>query len=159
MINKNTFFGNGNAIKWIVMLLAVVTAFAGCGTVPPKNSTSENPAGEAPHSEKILLREGDVLKITVPGAANLDTVQPIRRDGKLNLTLVGEVDAAGLTPDDLQKKLVELYASQISSKEITGAIVVVPGVCHRRGDQARQSPIRSSHHRAGSRHGSRRAEL
>ena len=119
MINKNTFFGNGNAIKWIVMLLAVVTAFAGCGTVPPKNSTSENPAGEAPHSEKILLREGDVLKITVPGAANLDTVQPIRRDGKLNLTLVGEVDAAGLTPDDLQKKLVELYASQISSKEIT----------------------------------------
>src|ERR1022692_4520736 len=76
-------------------------------------------SAEPPHSEKIVLREGDVLKITFPGSANLDTAQPIRRDGKLNLPLVGEVEAAGLTPDDLQKKLVALYASQISSKEIT----------------------------------------
>jgi polysaccharide export outer membrane protein len=89
----------------------------------PAGNSSATPALKAAveqaHSEMIILREGDVLKITFPGSANLDTAQPIRRDGKLNLPLVGEVEAAGLTPDDLQKKLVTLYASQISSKEIT----------------------------------------
>jgi len=32
------------------------------------------------------------------------------------------VDAAGLTPDALQKKLIDLYAPQISSKEVTVAV-------------------------------------
>ena len=105
------------AVKLACLLLAAATAFTGCETMPSGNSTAK--AAVAPvHSETIVLREGDVLKITFPGSPNLDTAQPIRRDGKLNLPLIGEVDAAGLTPDDLQKKLVSLYATQISSKEI-----------------------------------------
>jgi len=62
------------------------------------------------------------LKISFPCSPNLDTTQQIRRDGKITMPLVGEVDAVGLTPDALQKKLIELYAPQISSKEITVAI-------------------------------------
>lgn len=50
------------------------------------------------HSEAIILREGDLLKVTFPGSPNLDTTQPIRRDGKLNLPLIGEVEASGLSP-------------------------------------------------------------
>jgi len=73
---------------------------------------------EQPHSEAIILREGDSLKITFPGSPNLDTTQPIRRDGKLNLPLIGEMEAAGLSPADLQEKLVKAYASQITSKEV-----------------------------------------
>ncbi len=117
MTNKNTSFGDSQTITLAVLLLAAALAFAGCATT--KNPAPGSPPTGTPHSEKILLREGDVLKIAFPGAPNLDTIQPIRRDGKLNLTLVGEVQAAGLTPDELQKKLVDLYASQISSKEIT----------------------------------------
>jgi len=48
----------------------------------------------------------------------LDTTEPIRRDGKLNLPLIGEVDASGMSPSALQDKLVQAYASQISSKEV-----------------------------------------
>jgi protein involved in polysaccharide export with SLBB domain len=33
--------------------------------------------------------------------------------------LVGDVDAAGMTPAALEKKLVELYAPQLSSKQVT----------------------------------------
>ena len=119
MTTQFTFCRGWSAVKLAAMLLAA-TAFTGCDTMPSgKQTPSPKPGMEQAHAEKIILREGDVLKITFPGSANLDTVQPIRRDGKLNLSLVGEVDAAGLTPDDLQKKLVELYASQVSSKEIT----------------------------------------
>jgi polysaccharide export outer membrane protein len=120
MIAKAAWLWKWPAVRSVCLLLAATTAFTGCDTVPSgKPSPSTKAAMEKAHSETIILREGDTLKITFPGSANLDTVQPIRRDGKINLPLVGEVDAAGLTPDDLQKKLVSLYSTQISSKEIT----------------------------------------
>jgi polysaccharide export outer membrane protein len=74
---------------------------------------------DKPHSETIILREGDVLKITFPGSANLDTTQPIRRDGKLNLPLIGEIEAVGMTPAAFQEKLIQAYSSQLSTKEVT----------------------------------------
>jgi len=119
MNTKASSFRAWPATKLACLLLAAA-AFAGCATMPSgKSSASMKAAVEPAHSETLILREGDVLKITFPGSPNLDTLQPIRRDGKLNLPLIGEVEAAGMTPDDLQKKLVELYAPQISSKEIT----------------------------------------
>ena len=102
----------------VMLLLVVGLVVSGCAT----NQKASLAAGSKSHSETIILREGDSLKISFPGSPNLDTTQQIRRDGKISLSLVGEVDAVGLTPDALQKKLIELYAPQISSKEITVAI-------------------------------------
>jgi polysaccharide export outer membrane protein len=99
------------------LLMAAALAFTGCAT----NDTTL-PSGSAGHTETVVLREGDAVKISFPGSPNLDTTQQIRRDGKISLSLVGEVDAAGLTPDALQKKLVDLYAPQISSKEINVSV-------------------------------------
>jgi len=48
----------------------------------------------------------------------LNTSQQIRRDGKISMPLVGEVDAAGITPGALQKKLEDLYAPQLVTKEV-----------------------------------------
>jgi polysaccharide export outer membrane protein len=70
-------------------------------------------------TEIISLREGDVLKISFPANANLNTTQPIRRDGMISLNLVGEVKAAGKTPKELEKDLVDLYSTQLMSKEVT----------------------------------------
>jgi polysaccharide biosynthesis/export protein len=70
-------------------------------------------------NESLTLREGDVVKISFPGSPTLDTTQEIRRDGKINLPLgVGDVDAAGMTPAALEKKLEDLYAPQLSSKQV-----------------------------------------
>jgi polysaccharide biosynthesis/export protein len=81
--------------------------------------TTDAAAPKAITSETFILREGDVLKISFPGSANLDTTQQIRRDGRISLPLVGEVKAAGLTPIELRKALMDLYAPQISTKEVT----------------------------------------
>jgi len=99
-------------LLFTALTAATALTFAGCATPPPPPSVSMT-------APVITLREGDIVKISFPGSANLDTTQQIRRDGKINLQLVGEVDAAGLTPEELQKKLIDLYAPQISSKEIT----------------------------------------
>jgi polysaccharide export outer membrane protein len=98
------------------LLLLSLIGICGCATSPTDKVAQQTAAAR---SDVIVLREGDVVKIYFPGSANLDTVQPIRRDGKINLLLIGEVDAAGLTPEELKQKLIKLYASQITSKEIT----------------------------------------
>jgi len=101
------------------LLASAVLAFTGCAS----NETTAALAAEKAHSEVVLLREGDSVKISFPGSPNLDTTQQVRRDGKITLSLVGEVDALGLTPDGLKQKLIELYASQISSKEINVSLL------------------------------------
>jgi len=111
-------FRPGPALKLAALVLAAVASFIGCNTMPAGDTIPGKPQMEKPHSEAIILREGDTLKITFPGSPNLDTTQPIRRDGKLNLPLIGEMDAAGLSPAALQEKLVKAYASQISTKEV-----------------------------------------
>ena len=116
MTVKNVFVHRLPLLKCF-MLLLVVFAFAGCQT-SKLNESSKQIAPDQSHSEIITLQEGDDLKISFPGSASLDTTQQIRRDGKISLPLVGEIQAAGETPDDLQQNLINLYAPQISSKEV-----------------------------------------
>src|ERR1700679_503410 len=108
------------AVSFCGLILAVLFAFSGCAT------TGDNPAAAAAakpaHSEIITLREGDTVKIDFPGSPNLNTTQQIRRDGKISLQLVGEVQASGLTPQELQDSLIKQYAPQIASKEITVSV-------------------------------------
>jgi polysaccharide export outer membrane protein len=116
LLTKNSLIHRSGLVNFSILLLAAFT-FTGCGTTQ-LDEPAKKPVAEQPHSETIILREGDVLQISFPGSANLDTNQKIRRDGKIALPLVGEVTAAGLTPDELQDNLVKLYAPQISSKEV-----------------------------------------
>lgn len=69
------------------------------------------------------LTHGDVIKITFPGAPNLDATQQIRRDGRINLYMIGEVKVVDKTPAELEKELLQAYASQLTSKEITVTVV------------------------------------
>jgi polysaccharide biosynthesis/export protein len=119
-------------IAWAVLPLALSTAalLTGCQSQSSHSATDALKAQAAMSggltaktNELMNLREGDVLKISFPGSPSLDTTQTIRRDGKISLQLVGDVDAAGMTPSALEKKLVDLYAPQISSKQVTVQVV------------------------------------
>ena len=66
----------------------------------------------------VLLREGDVLSISIPGSSTLDTTAEIRTDGKIVLPLIGEVTAAGKTPEELQDELLKLYQPQVAAKQV-----------------------------------------
>ena len=70
-----------------------------------------------------ILNSGDVIEITFPGAANLNTTQQIRRDGKVNLYMIGETVAANKTPGDFEKELIAAYDKQLISKEIKVKVV------------------------------------
>ncbi len=112
-------------LKPVVLLGATLIAallFAGCKSGEKNGANSAiaqaAQAGAGQPADKLLLREGDTLRLNFPGAPNLNTSQAIRRDGKLALPLVGEVQAAGLSPAELEKKLLELYGPQLQTKEL-----------------------------------------
>jgi polysaccharide biosynthesis/export protein len=153
-----------NRLVPIALGIAVLTAVAGCQTqsssftpVTPAVTNSVHPvipeavpAAATPDTNNpasFLLREGDILKITFPGSPNLNNVQSIRIDGKITLPLVGEVQAAGMTPVDLQKKLMDLFAPQLTSKDVMVEVqsssfpVYVTGAVLRPGKISSNHPI------------------
>ncbi len=70
------------------------------------------------------LSPGDTIRIYFPGTPNLgETTQTIRRDGRINLTLIGEVKAVDKTPSELEKELLEAYSPQLISKEVKVTVV------------------------------------
>jgi polysaccharide export outer membrane protein len=73
-------------------------------------------------AEPVVLREGDIVRISFPGAPNLNTLAAIRRDGKTSLPLIGEVQAAGLKPSELEAELIKLYGPQLQVKEVSVAL-------------------------------------
>jgi len=107
------------------LAVGLLVAAAGCQTPPavPPGAPGPAQAQTAKSTEVLTLREGDVLKISFPGTPNLDTTQQIRRDGRITLAIVGEIPVSGLTPGDLEKQLVQLYSSQLISKEVTVTVV------------------------------------
>jgi polysaccharide biosynthesis/export protein len=106
--------------QWLKRLapgLAALALVTGCQS----NYPFPNPplSQDTNTTETIVLRESDVLKISFPANANLNTTQPIRRDGMISMPFVGELRAAGRTPKDLERDLSKAYSTQLLSKEVT----------------------------------------
>lgn len=107
-------------------------------------TTNDKPAAAY---NSIVLHEGDVVKVTFPGATTLDTTQKIRRDGMVSLPMIGEFKAAGFTPVAMEQELIKLYATQLESKEVRVSVeasaywVYVMGAVHRPGKVVSDRPI------------------
>jgi polysaccharide export outer membrane protein len=87
-------------------------------------ATPKLPAGGAAGlSEIVTIREGDVLKISFPGAPKLDTTQQVRADGIVTIDVLGEVKVTGLSPKELEKVLSEMFSSQLVSNEVVVTII------------------------------------
>ncbi len=110
---------SGTAIRLLASAMAsiVLLALGGCA------STGQPPAAAPIVPTPQTLSPGDVIKVTFPGAPNLDSSQQIRRDGRINLTMVGEVIAADKTPAQLGAELEKLFAPQLVSKEVNVTVV------------------------------------
>lgn len=95
----------------------------------------------------MILREGDTVRITFPGAANLNTVQQVRRDGQITLPTGGELKAVGRKPTELEADLLKVYGPQLQFKEVVVALessafpVFVTGAVLRPGRIMSDRPI------------------
>lgn len=92
-----------------------LSLFTGCETPPPLAPLP--PEVQRPYA-RVELREGDVVRITFPGAPSLNTAQQVRRDGKIVLDQVGELDVAGKTPAQVEAEILALYENRLVTKQV-----------------------------------------
>jgi len=87
------------------------------------------PAGAAVDKDAYIIGAGDELQISVWKEPELSRPVPVRPDGKITLPLVGDVQAAGVTPHQLETDLTKQLTSFVASPSVT---VIVQGVHSRR---------------------------
>src|SRR5712691_9041181 len=72
--------------------------------------------------QPYILATEDVLEVVVFGNADVSRTVTIRPDGAISLPLIGEVAAAGLTPEQLRRQLTQLFASYLRNPQV--AVIV-----------------------------------
>lgn len=97
----------------LVAVTSVLFVCAGCETPTQQPFPVQTTAKTA-----VTLTAGDVIKLTFPGAPEMNQSQKIRADGKVSLPQVGEVTASGKTVIDFQNDLVRLYKTQLRNSEV-----------------------------------------
>jgi len=101
-------------VSRLFALLGVASALgcAGTGAPPPP----EDVPGER---EEYVIGIPDVLKIVVWRNPELSVEVPVRRDGKISVPLVDDVQAEGLTPEELKEVLTEALAEYVTAPDVT----------------------------------------
>lgn len=70
-------------------------------------------------SKSYVIGENDVLEIDVWKEKEISRTIPVRPDGKISLPLVGEIQASGMTPMQLQDDLTKRLKAYIENPEVT----------------------------------------
>ena len=95
-----------------------------------------------------VLKEGDYFDLKFVYNPELNIGVRVRSDGMVSLPIVGEVQAAGLTPAELRKILIKKYSKDLRSPDI--ALLVGENTAksiHVSGNSLTVSVIRASGHR------------
>jgi polysaccharide export outer membrane protein len=125
-INTNTRKGGSLAGLAVCVFLAGALHAQTVGgpdanhTNPSAKTASVADASAAkPHDDSFVIGNDDVLAINVWKEPDISRSIPVRSDGKISLPLVGEVQAAGLTPLTLEKDIAGKLKNFISEPEVT----------------------------------------
>ncbi len=101
-----------------VMMAGVVLAGVSCTTFVSAPEPSPVVSSVFPPAE-VLLDAGDEIEIKFPYHSELNESVKIRPDGKIALQIVDDLQAAGLTPEQLDDELTKLYTKEIHNPSLT----------------------------------------
>jgi polysaccharide export outer membrane protein len=141
------------AVKTAFAALAIALAavVGGCGTdlnkaPPPFSAQVPTASVSGTNASSLVLQPGDTLKIEFPGTPSLNSSQAIRRDGKITLSSIGEFQAAGLTPSEMEKQLLKLYGAQITTPEVSVTVQSSAFIIYVTGSVAKPGQLISDRH-------------
>jgi polysaccharide export outer membrane protein len=97
---------------------------------PPQQRNADEEAlkkavGAPVDPKTYIIGAEDILMIRVWREPDLSGPVGVRPDGKITLPLIGEVQAGGLTPDQLASKLKELFSKDIKNPEVMVQVATV----------------------------------
>lgn len=109
-----------------VLVLASVGLFAQSESAPQASPAADKAADKATAAaekgrsdESYVIGPNDVLSINVWKEPEVSRSVPVRSDGKISLPLVGELQAGGQTPRQLEQEITKKLQSYISEPEVT----------------------------------------
>ena len=91
------------------------------GDKADKNTAENRASGSHTGSSDntYVIGANDVLAISVWKEPDVSRTVPVRSDGKISLPLVGELQASGQTPRQLEQEIIKRLQSYISEPEVT----------------------------------------
>jgi polysaccharide biosynthesis/export protein len=118
-----------STLKGVVLGLILVSAGSLSGQVPSSptenaptadsGAKSDTDASRNPHDDHFIIGNDDVLAISVWKEPELTKSVPVRSDGKISLPLVGELQATGRSPLQLELDITEKLKNFITTPEVT----------------------------------------
>lgn len=109
---------------------AILVLTASCATskpnLPPQSGSGKN-SGPSVLVESYKMAVGDQVQINVWKNPELSLSEPIRPDGKISIPLVGEVMAAGLTPEELAENIEARLSNYVKSPNVTVILTSLQG--------------------------------
>ncbi len=113
----------------VAITCAVVSSFmwaqsdsGKASVVSDRVNTADVHTAKAPtpaHDDTFIIGKNDVLAINVWKEPDISRSIPVRSDGKISLPLVGEIQAAGETPLNLEQNIATRLKSFIEEPEVT----------------------------------------
>lgn len=113
-----------------ILFAWVVAGMAGCATSGSSNFPPQDEiGGEGPSVlvESYKMAVGDQVRIDVWKNPELSVTEPIRPDGKIAVPLVGDVDAAGKSPEQLSGDIRRKLSSYIKNPNVTVILTELRG--------------------------------
>ena len=131
----------------VLVTVAAVLVTIGISPAQSQSSSSRSATAQAVSSDYVIGAD-DVLAIDVWKEPELTRPVQVRPDGKISLPLVGEIQAAGLHPVDLQKQIADKLQAYISNpavsvivQEVRSKRINVIGQVQRPGEYNLSSPM------------------
>ncbi len=90
------------------------------GTIPDKNTAAASQGGP-----EYVIGPEDVLHIAVWKENDLTATLPVRPDGKISLPLLNDVQASGLTPQQLADSVTEKLKKYIADPHVTVVVTAI----------------------------------
>jgi protein involved in polysaccharide export with SLBB domain len=101
-------------------LIVCLSCVAAAGTMAGQKYAGPPPEFFKASNEKpVLISPGDVLVLRSYYNPELNKTVRVREDGKISLDLFQGIQAAGQTPEELQKTVTGLYSKEFKNPQIT----------------------------------------
>lgn len=126
-------------LQFKIPLLVIISLYlvsAGCANPPLGGSGASetsadpgisSPAGDASATAGYQIGPEDQLAISVWGEEDLQRTVLVRPDGGISFPLAGDLQAAGKTPDELQKEITQRLQKYIPEPFVTVSVETVAG--------------------------------
>lgn len=124
----------------LTAVAALMLAFATSGCESPETYTPI-PADAFTARPSGTLAAGDVIRLSYPGAPELNTTQKIMPNGKVSLPTVGDVTAQGKSVASLQSQLTGLYQPHLQNPTVLVSVEEVAACVYVSGEVTKPGKV------------------